>query len=140
MKPRAHIDEKHCASSPNLALSGVVGRANGAKPVVSQCPGDAGLGRAADMKSNRIRICYSGHVQGVGFRYAVKSIVAGFEVTGVVRNLPDGRVELVAEGQSQELDAFREAIRDSGLKHFIRDEQISWAEAAGEFRGFEIVR
>jgi acylphosphatase len=66
--------------------------------------------------------------------------VAGFEVTGVVRNLPDGRVELVAEGQSQELDAFREAIRDSGLKHFIRDEQISWAEAAGEFRGFEIVR
>ncbi|HZL44365.1 MAG TPA: acylphosphatase [Verrucomicrobiae bacterium] len=92
------------------------------------------------MKSNRMRVVYLGHVQGVGFRYAVKSVAAGFEVTGVVRNLTDGRVELVAEGQRQELDAFREAIRDSGLEHFIRDEQLSWAEAAGEFRGFEIVR
>jgi acylphosphatase len=92
------------------------------------------------MKSNRMRIVYLGHVQGVGFRYAVKSVAAGFEVTGVVRNLTDGRVELVAEGQRQELDAFREAIRDSGLEHFIRDEQLNWAEAAGEFRGFEIVR
>jgi len=87
-----------------------------------------------------MRVVYLGHVQGVGFRYAVKSVAAGFEVTGVVRNLTDGRVELVAEGQRQELDAFREAIRDSGLEHFIRDEQLSWAEAAGEFRGFEIVR
>ena len=92
------------------------------------------------MKSNRMRVVYLGHVQGVGFRYAVKSVAAGFEVTGVVRNLTDGRVELVAEVQRQELDAFREAIRDSGLEHFIRDEQLSWAEAAGEFRGFEIVR
>jgi acylphosphatase len=83
---------------------------------------------------------YSGHVQGVGFRYTVKSVATGFDVTGVVRNLPDGRVELVAEGPKEELDAFRQAIRESGLQHFVRDEQVSWTEAAGEFRGFEIVR
>ena len=87
-----------------------------------------------------MRIFYTGSVQGVGFRYTVKSTAAGFEVTGTVRNLPDGRVELVAEGAKGELDAFRQSIRESGLDHFIRDEDVSWADAAGSFRGFEIER
>ena len=47
---------------------------------------------------------------------------------------------MVAEGVHEELEAFRQAIRESGLDHFIRNEDVSWAEAAGEFRGFEIVR
>jgi acylphosphatase len=67
-------------------------------------------------------------------------VAAGFEATGTVRNLPDGRVELVAEGPRAELEAFRQAIRDAGLEHFIRNEDASWSEATGEFRGFEIVR
>lgn len=87
-----------------------------------------------------MHIFYSGHVQGVGFRYTVKSVAAGFEIVGSVRNLIDGRVELVGEGQREELEAFRNAIREAGLEHFIRNEEISWGEAAGEFRGFEIVR
>lgn len=86
----------------------------------------------------RMRVLYSGTVQGVGFRYTVRSVARGFEVTGQVRNLPDGRVELVAEGQRAELEAFRRAIRDAGLAHFIRDEQVSWSEARGEWCGFEI--
>jgi acylphosphatase len=87
-----------------------------------------------------MRVLYSGNVQGVGFRYTVKSVANGFDVTGTVRNLAGGGVELVAEGSRDELEAFRQAIRESGLDHFIRDEMISWAEPAGEFRGFEIVR
>jgi acylphosphatase len=87
-----------------------------------------------------MHIFYSGNVQGVGFRYTVKSAAAGFEVTGLVRNLADGRVELIAEGDKPELEAFRTAIRDSGLDHFIRDEQITWAEAQNQFRGFDIAR
>lgn len=87
-----------------------------------------------------MQIFYSGSVQGVGFRYAVKSVAAGFEVTGTVRNLPDGRVELLAEGAPEELEAFRQAIRESGMEHFIRDEQVSWGEPLQDFRGFEIVR
>jgi acylphosphatase len=87
-----------------------------------------------------MQILYSGSVQGVGFRYTVKSVAAGYEVAGTVRNLPDGRVELIAEGLQQELDSFRQGIRDSGLEHFIRDEIARWAESSGEFRGFEIVR
>jgi acylphosphatase len=92
------------------------------------------------MKRSRMHIFYSGHVQGVGFRYTVKATAAGFEVAGTVRNLLDGRVELVAEGAAEELEAFRTAVRESGLKRFIRNEDVSWGEAAGEFRGFEIVR
>lgn len=88
----------------------------------------------------RLRIFYSGRVQGVGFRYTARTVAAGFEVTGTVRNLPDGRVELLAEGTKAELTAFQEAIRDAGLAACIRHEDASWAEALNEFKGFEIVR
>jgi len=90
------------------------------------------------MERQRLQVFYSGTVQGVGFRYAVKSLARGFEVTGMVRNLPDGRVELVAEGARAELEAFRRAIQDSELGHFIRLEEPNWSEARNEFRGFEI--
>lgn len=92
------------------------------------------------MSRQRMTVYYSGRVQGVGFRYTVKSLTPGFEVTGTVRNLPDGRVELVAEGERAELEAFRQAIRDSGLGRMIQREEEHWCEAAGDFRGFEIVR
>ena len=85
-------------------------------------------------------VIYSGRVQGVGFRYTAKTVATGFEITGTIRNLPDGRVELVAEGRRAELDAFRAALHDAGLAGFIRDEQVMWADAKNEFRGFEIVR
>ena len=88
----------------------------------------------------RMHIFYSGRVQGVGFRYTVKRVAAGFELSGTVRNLLDGRVELIAEGDLAELKAFRQAIRDEGLAHFIRDEQVEWTEAQGGGRGFEISR
>jgi acylphosphatase len=87
-----------------------------------------------------MQILYSGQVQGVGFRYTVRSVAAGFEVTGFVRNLPDGGVELIAEGAKDELEGFRQAIRESGLEHFIRQDEVTWQEARNEFRGFEIVR
>jgi acylphosphatase len=93
----------------------------------------------AGMNRCRMKILYSGHVQGVGFRYTAKTAAAGFEITGVVRNLPDGRVELTAEGAREELEAFRQAVRGAGLAGFIRDENVTWGEAQNEFHGFEIV-
>jgi acylphosphatase len=84
-------------------------------------------------------VFYSGRVQGVGFRYNAKSVASGYEVTGTVRNLDDGRVELIAEGAREELEAFRTGIRDSGLAGFIRDEKVSWSEAKNDCRGFEII-
>ena len=85
-------------------------------------------------------VLYSGNVQGVGFRYTAKTVATGFEVTGIIRNLPDGRVELIAEGRHAELADFRIAILDAGLAGFISDEQVTWLPAKNEFRGFEIVR
>jgi acylphosphatase len=84
-------------------------------------------------------VVYAGHVQGVGFRFTVRALAPGFEVTGTVRNLPDGRVELVAEGDRAELEAFQQAIRESDLGPLIRHAQVSWGEARGGFRGFDII-
>jgi acylphosphatase len=91
------------------------------------------------MERRRLQILYSGRVQGVGFRYAAKMTARGFDVTGTVRNLADGRVELIAEGEGAELEAFQEAIRESGVGALIKHEAVSWAAAQGGLRGFEII-
>ena len=91
------------------------------------------------MERERLHIIYSGRVQGVGFRFNVKMTVRGFDVSGTVRNLSDGRVELIAEGERAELEAFAQAIRESGVGALIKQETIAWQPAAGGLRGFEIV-
>lgn len=90
------------------------------------------------MAGQRLHVWYSGRVQGVGFRFTTRDLASGFAVTGWVRNLPDGRVELVAEGEPAELEAFRQAVRGSDLGAFIRQEDVRWEPATGQFRGFEI--
>lgn len=92
------------------------------------------------MERCRLKILYSGRVQGVGFRYSTKRLAAGFELTGTIRNLSDGRVELICEGVRAELTAFQHAIQDSELWHFVRNEQVEWGQAEGAFRGFEIIK
>ena len=68
----------------------------------------------------------------------VREVATGFDVTGWVRNLSDGRVELVAEGDRAELEAFQAAIPKAGLRRFIRAATEAWSKGPGEFRGFEI--
>lgn len=87
------------------------------------------------------QIFYTGRVQGVGFRYATKRLAMGFDVTGWVRNLPDGRVELqVQAGDATELDAFLHELEvESSLAHHIKEiERHPFDELAG-VRGFSIV-
>jgi acylphosphatase len=92
------------------------------------------------MSRARLRILYSGRVQGVGFRYTVKTLAHGYEVTGIVRNLSDGRVELIAEGVKPELEAFRQGVLETEVGRFVKREDVDWADSIGEFRGFEIAR
>ena len=87
-----------------------------------------------------MHILYSKRVQSMGFRYAVRTLATGFEVTNMVRNLADGRVELTAEGLKGELEALREAIHGAGLAASIRGEDAHWSEAQGGFNGFAIER
>ena len=92
------------------------------------------------MSRQRAVAFYSGRVQGVGFRYTTKTRANGFDVTGTVRNLPDGRVELVAEGERQEVEDFLADIQDSEVGRFVKDRQVAWSEAKHDLKGFEIVR
>jgi acylphosphatase len=85
-----------------------------------------------------LQVFYEGRVQGVGFRYSVKRIATGFDVTGWVRNLPDGRVELQVSGEPEELRAFLEAVRESELRALIKNESQHELATAPAARGFEI--
>jgi acylphosphatase len=85
----------------------------------------------------RREIHYSGHVQGVGFRYSAKSIAERFAVVGYVQNLPDGRVKLVAEGTPAELDNFLASVKND-LARFIGDQSVAVLPAQNEFQEFEI--
>ncbi len=85
----------------------------------------------------RRRVFFSGRVQGVGFRHTTRVIAALHAVTGYVRNLPDARVEVTAEGDSAEIDRFLAAVNDE-MRGYIRGSTVENAEASGEFSGFEI--
>jgi acylphosphatase len=68
-------------------------------------------------------VWYAGHVQGVGFRAQVLSVARGFDVTGYVQNLPDGRVYLHAEGVETQVDAFTQQVAKS-LDGHIRGAEV----------------
>ena len=87
----------------------------------------------------KITIWFSGRVQGVGFRATVQRLAREFEVTGRVRNLEDGRVELEAEGSREELEKFRERIELEMRRHITQVQQ-QWSPAAGSWVTFEIDR
>lgn len=85
----------------------------------------------------RREIYYQGMVQGVGFRYTTRRIAAGFRVSGFVRNLSDGRVELVVEGEPAELTRFLAMVRQE-LGQFIEIVEETIGPARNEYRRFEI--
>ena len=85
------------------------------------------------------RMIYVGRVQGVGFRYSVKQLAAGYDVTGWVRNLPDGTVEMLAAGTSTEVEAFVAAIAGGHLGGYIKEaRQVEGDGGAPPGCGFEI--
>ncbi|PTX97118.1 acylphosphatase [Spartobacteria bacterium LR76] len=88
---------------------------------------------------NAIRVFYEGRVQGVGFRWTARKIAQGYDVTGLVRNLPDGRVELQVSGNDEEVNAFLTDIRDSVLSGHITTEQREKIALPNAFKGFQII-
>jgi acylphosphatase len=87
--------------------------------------------------TQRRELYYSGHVQGVGFRYTAHRLAQNYDLTGFVRNLPDRRVHLVVEGRREEIDWFLSDLqREMGGN--IRDVQSDTLAANGEYSGFEI--
>lgn len=85
----------------------------------------------------QLHVYFSGRVQGVGFRYTTKQISNRFAVSGWVRNLPDGRVELLAEGAEDELKNFLAAVRDR-MDRYIKNTEVDWGIGSGLYTLFEI--
>ena len=87
------------------------------------------------------QVFYSGRVQGVGFRYSTKQIASGFDVTGWVKNLDDGRVEMqVMAADEDELEAVLEDIQQSSLGSLVKERVVNKIPPLAGVRGFAIVR
>lgn len=86
----------------------------------------------------QLHVFWSGRVQGVGFRYTAESAALGLGVTGWVRNLPDGRVEALAEGAEKVLQQFLDQIAAGPMKRYVQNVQAVWNEPTGEFNDFQI--
>lgn len=82
------------------------------------------------------RVIYTGRVQGVGFRYTAQRVAQGFSVTGYVKNLPNGAVELVAEGEADIVQMFLAAVAQR-MAGYITEARESDASRSG-FRDFSI--
>jgi acylphosphatase len=86
--------------------------------------------------SIRKRVVYSGRVQGVGFRYSVQRLAENLPVAGFVRNLPDGTVEVVAEGLSEDVERFLSAI-NARMAAYITNSSATGMEPEG-LRQFQV--
>jgi len=83
----------------------------------------------------RLHAEFSGCVQGVGFRFTAERLARRFPVTGFVRNLANGKVELVAEGEEKTLQEFLKAVREA-FRDYVRDVETEWGNATAGFEGF----
>jgi acylphosphatase len=86
----------------------------------------------------QVHVFYSGHVQGVGFRYTVQEAAQRRRLKGWVRNLRDGRVEAVLTGDTRSLHIFLEAMLHGPLGENITDADLTWNEKDEAFDGFEV--
>lgn len=102
-------------------------------------PNDSSNGETTPNELATIRkvVRYQGHVQGVNFRRSAARVAESYDVVGLVRNLRDGRVELIAEAQRTILDQFLDAVAEVMSGH-IDDTEVAVGIATGEFRRFTI--
>ena len=88
-------------------------------------------------KRIQLEVLFSGDVQGVGFRYTTRQVARKYPVEGYVKNLPDGRVQLVAEGNPPDVRDFVGDVERT-MSDYVRQKQIDERPATGEFDGFGI--
>ena len=89
------------------------------------------------LPGERVEVFFTGMVQGVGFRFTTVNVSRGYNVTGFVRNLPGGRVQLVAEGEKEELRSFITAV-EARMGGYIGDKEVRWSPATGKHVTFDV--
>jgi acylphosphatase len=99
---------------------------------------EKGVRGAGEAGMERCRaVYYTGSVQGVGFRFTARGLAQRYAVTGYVRNLSDGRVEVMAFGEEEEVKGYLEALRES-MGEYIADEEANWIQPPERFVTFDI--
>jgi len=86
----------------------------------------------------RAHVFVRGFVQGVFFRHETRKAAYRHGVTGWVRNLRDGRVEAVFEGESRDVEAVVTFCQRGPPGAFVRNVEVIWEEPTGEFRDFQV--
>lgn len=86
----------------------------------------------------RAHLHISGLVQGVFLRDSAREKAEELEITGWVKNLPDGRVEIMAEGEKEKVDKFIEWAGEGPSTARIDDLEVEWEEYVGKFNSFEV--
>lgn len=94
--------------------------------------------KASQAATHRAHVFYSGRVQGVGFRYTSEALAHKAGLAGFVKNLPDGRVELVCEGAKEKIEALLVQIQESDLGRYIQKTDCRWEEPTQEFTDFSV--
>ncbi len=92
----------------------------------------------SECEKARVHVFVSGRVQGVFYRMFTVREATALGLRGEVRNLPDGRVEVVAEGDAGTLRAFIERLREGPAAATVRDVAVEWESYCGEAEGFRI--
>lgn len=86
----------------------------------------------------RIMATVYGRVQGVGYRAFAREAALQLGLSGYVRNLSDGSVQVVAEGEKQLLDRFIEKLKEGPPFGRVTDAEVTWHEYIGDLKGFSI--
>ena len=90
------------------------------------------------MAAKRIHAVVKGKVQGVFYREFVRREAEAIGIAGFARNLKDGNVEIIAEGEERQLKEFEKRFRKGPLMAFITDVEMKEEQPTGEFEGFDI--
>ena len=86
----------------------------------------------------KYHIFFSGTVQGVGFRFTTERIARNYQVSGWVRNLSDGRVEMIVEGSEEQIIQLIEDI-ESHFEGYISEKDVAISDMTDQFKDFRII-
>ena len=88
--------------------------------------------------THRAHVFYGGRVQGVGFRYTAENIAHRLGLTGWVKNLVDGRVELVCEGPKNKIETLLSELQEGSLGRYIKQADCVWEEPTRDYEDFRV--
>jgi acylphosphatase len=87
----------------------------------------------------QVKYIVKGYVQGVGFRFFVYRQARALNLNGYVKNIYDGSVEVLAEGESKQLDALFELLKQGPARSIVEKVTKTEADKKGKFDGFNIL-